>query len=76
MGSIAEKLGWEIASLNDRGNGAPEQYLALEVAYGVALQMGDRPEIFSAVMSSVIEQVTDPEMKRRLRISLTQGLRK
>jgi hypothetical protein len=72
---IAKKLSWEIVSLNDRGDGTPVQYLALEVAYGVALQVGDQPDAFSSIMSSVIEQVTDAETKRNLRISVARGLK-
>lgn len=73
---IAEKLSWEAVALNDRGDGTPEQYTALEVTYGVALKLGDQPELFSAVMSSIIEQVTDPATKRSLRIAVARGLKK
>lgn len=49
---------------------------ALEVAYGVALQLGNQPELFSAFMSSIIGQVTDPETKRLLRLYTARGLKK
>jgi hypothetical protein len=54
---ISEKLAWEIQAQNDRGEATARQRLALEIVYGVALQVDDQPELFSAIASSIIEQV-------------------
>jgi hypothetical protein len=73
--SIAQKLAWEIQAQNDRGEATARQRMALEIAYGVALQVGDQPELFSALMSSIIGQVTDAEMHRLLRLYTVRGLK-
>jgi hypothetical protein len=72
---IAQHLSWEIVAMNEL-DPSQEQRTAVEVAYGVALQLGDQPELFSAFMSSIIGQVTDPETKRLLRLYTARGLRK
>ena len=73
--SIAERLSWETVALNDRGDATEKQRTALEVAYGVSLIIGNQPELFSAMMSSIIEQVTDPETQRNLRQYTARGLK-
>lgn len=72
--TIAQKLSWELVALNELPS-TLAQRTALEVAYGVALFTGDQPEVFSAAMSFIIEQVTDPEMKRQLRFFERRGLK-
>lgn len=74
--SIAEKLSWEFVALSDRGNASDEERLALEIASGVANQIGNQPDLFSAVMSSIIEQVSNQDVKRLLRNVTARGLRK
>lgn len=74
--SIAEKLSWEFIALSDRGNASDQERMALEIASGVANQIGDQPDLFSAFMSSIIEQVSDEDMKRLLRNVTARGLRK
>ena len=74
--SIAEKLSWEFVALSDRGNASDEECLALEIASGVANQIGNQPDLFSAVMSSIIEQVSNQDVKRLLRNVTARGLRK
>jgi hypothetical protein len=57
------------------GNDASPHRMALEIASGVALQLGgDQPELFSAFLSSIIGQVTDPHMQRLLRSCEARGL--
>jgi hypothetical protein len=73
--SIAQKLSWEIVALNDRGDASQASRTALEVAYGVALA-GDQPEMFSALMASIMSQVSDPELQRYLRAYTARGLKK
>ena len=73
--SIAQKLAWEIQAQNDRGDASLKARMALEIAYGVSLFTGDQPEVFSAAMSFIIEQVTDSEMKRQLRFFERRGLK-
>ncbi len=73
--SIAQKLAWEIQAQNDRGEATARQRLALEIVYGVALTLDDQPELFSAVIASIIEQVSDPEMQRLLRLYMRRGLK-
>ena len=72
--SIAQRLSWETVALNERESCQAER-TALEVAYGVALIIGNQPEVFSAMMSSVIEQVTDETTKRFLRQYAARGLK-
>lgn len=76
MKSIAYKLSWELVALSDSGSTNAAARTALEIAYGVALTFGDQPDLFSACMSSIIEQVTDPELKRLFRNAVARGLRK
>jgi hypothetical protein len=73
--SIAQKLSWEIVAMNELEPSKPQR-TALEIAYGVALQVGDQPELFSAFMSSIIDQVTDAEMQHSLRAYTARGLKK
>lgn len=73
---IATKLSWEIVGMNDHGGYSTQQYTAAEVAYGVALQVGDQPELFSAVMSSIIGQITDEEVQQAMRQYTARGLKK
>ncbi len=74
---IAQRLSWEIVAMNDRGFHIHKERekLALEIAYGVALQVGDQPELFSAFLSSIIGQVTDGVTQRYLRIYAARGLK-
>lgn len=72
--SIAEKLSWEIQAQNDHGEASARQRMALEICYGVSLKV-DEPELFSAIMSSVIEQVSDSEVQRLLRLYVRRGLK-
>ena len=74
--SIAEKLSWEFVALSDRGSANEDERLALEIASGVANLIGDQPDLFSAIMSSIVEQVSDQDMKRLLRNVTARGLRK
>lgn len=71
--SIAQKLSWELVAMHERAPSERER-TALEIAYGVALQMGDQPDLFSAFMSSIIGQVSDPQMQRLLRLFTARGL--
>ena len=73
--TISQKLAWEIQAQNDRGDVSATARLALEVAYGVSLFTGDQPELFSAAMSFIIEQVSNAEMKRLLRFNERRGLK-
>ncbi len=73
MSSIAEKLAWETVALNELPS-SQAQRTALEVAYGVALIIGDQPELFSAIMSSIIEQVTSDLTKSFLRQYTGRGV--
>lgn len=72
---IANKLSWEIVALNELAS-SQGQRTAVEVAYGVAIMIGDQPALFSAVMSSIIGQVTDSETKRLLRLYTARGLKR
>jgi len=72
--SIAQKLSWELVAMNERGSNERER-TALEIAYGVALQVGDQPDLFSAFLSSIIGQVTDPQIQRHLRFWTARGLK-
>lgn len=72
---IAQKLSWELVALNECVS-SQAQRTALEVAYGVALQIGNQPDLFGACMSSIIGQVTDPETQRMLRFYTARGLKK
>lgn len=72
--SIAETLSWEIVAQNDRGEATARQRIALEVAYGVSIKVAD-PELFKAIMESVIEQVSDKELQRLMRLYTTRGLK-
>ena len=79
MHRLAEKLSWEIVALHDRGtddSAGARALLAAEIAYGVALQVGDQPELFSAFMSSIIGQVSDNDMQQELRRYEVKGLQK
>lgn len=74
--TIAHNLSWELVALSDSGSTNEAQRTALEVAYGVSLTFGDQPDLFSACMSGIVEQVTDQELKRHLRQAVAHGLRK
>ena len=74
--SIAQKLSWEIVAMNDRGAYEERERMALEVAYGVALQVGDQPDLFSAFMSSIIGQVSDKTLQNSLRVYTARALKK
>jgi hypothetical protein len=73
--SIAVKLSWELVALSDRGVGEGPERLTAEIAYGVARQI-DQPDLFSAVMSSIIMQVSDEHTKHLLRQWTARGLKK
>lgn len=74
--TIAHNLSWELVALSDSGSTNEAARTALEVAYGVSLILNDQPDLFSACMSSIIEQVTDQELKSHLRKAVAHGLRK
>lgn len=74
MMSVAQKLSWEIVAQNDLGGVSDPQRLALEIAYGVALEV-DEPVLFKAIMASVISQVTDAQTQRLLRLYTVRGLK-
>ena len=73
--TIAQKLSWEIIAMNEREPGQMER-TAIEVAYGVALQVGNQPDLFSAIMASIIIQVSDETLQHCLRVSTARGLKK
>ncbi len=73
--SVAQKLSWEIVALNDRGDSSYNERLAVEIAYGVSLAQGDSGS-FMSTMTSIAEQVTDPQLKRLLMIYAKRGIAK
>lgn len=73
MESIAQRLAWETVALNELPS-SQAQRTALEVAYGVACIIGDQPELFSAMMSSIIQQITDETTKGFLRQYTGRGV--
>ena len=76
MDTIAQKLSWEIVAMNDAGIASEEVRLALEIAYGISLQIHDSPVQFSLLMASITTQVSDPMMQAALRYWGKRGLKR
>ena len=72
--TIAQKLGWEIVALNDRGNATEKQRTALEICYGVSLAQDEKVS-FLRTMNAITGQVSDQELKHLLALYTARGVK-